>query len=125
MYPKEKRRGNMKTKNRFWMAVWLFIFLTACKGKPEFINHEQPNLTVSSDAFNDVETVAALGCHEISAPSDLIGGLNPSYPIAICLVQYIPGEGSEELKSEIDSGQFFYYTGGLGGSYLRYIIQQD
>jgi hypothetical protein len=107
------------------MSVWLFIFLTACKGEPKFINHPPPNLTVPSDAFNGGETIAALGCNEIQVPSSLIGGLNPSYPIAICAIRYIPGEGSEELGAEIESGQFFYYTGGLFGNYVRYIIQRD
>jgi hypothetical protein len=115
----------MKTKNRFWMAVWLFIFLTACKGEPKFINHPQPSLAVSSDAFNGDETIAALGCDEIHAPSSLIGGLNPSYPIAICAIGYNLGEAPEELRAEIESEQFFYYTGGLFGNYVRYIIQKD
>jgi hypothetical protein len=54
-----------------------------------------------------------------------MGGLKPSYPIAICAMKYIPGEGTEELAAEIESGQFFYYTGGLFGSYVRYIIYQN
>ncbi len=115
----------MKTKNRFWLVVWLFIFLTACKGEPKFINHPSPGLTVSSDAIHDDGTLAALGCDEIQTPSSLLDGLNPSYPIAVCIVRYIPGEGSEELRAEIESGQFFYYTGGLVGNYVRYIIQQN
>ena len=104
----------MKTKNKFWMAVWFFIFLAACNGEPKFINHPAPNMTVSFDVFNDVQATAALGCDEIQAPSNLIGGLEPSYPIAICAIR--PDEGSEELKAEIESGQFFYYTGGLLGN---------
>ncbi|MEP7135356.1 MAG: hypothetical protein ABI904_10530 [Chloroflexota bacterium] len=115
----------MRTKNSFWMAVWLFIFLTACKGEPKFINHSPPSLTVSSDAFNEGEIIVAMGCDEIQAPSSQIGGLNPSYPIAICAIGYNLGEGSEELRAEIDSQQFFYYTGGLVGNYVRYIIQQN
>jgi len=113
----------MKTKIKFWMIVWLFIFLTACKGEPKLINHPAPNLTISFDAFNDDATIAALGCDEIQAPSNLIGGLDPSYPIAICAIR-MDGEESEELRAEIDSGQFFYYTGGLLGNYVRYVIHQ-
>jgi hypothetical protein len=115
----------VKTKNRLWLAVCVFVFLTACKGEPEFINHPPPGLAVSFEAFDDVEALAAFGCDEIQAPSSLIGGLNPSYPIALCAIRYAPGEGSEELRSEIESGQFFYYTGGLFGSYVRYIIHRD
>ena len=114
----------MKPKNKYWMAVWLIIFLAACNGKPKFINHPAPNLTVSFDVFNDDTAIATLGCDEIHPPSGLIGGLDPPYPIAICAIR-MSGEVSEELRAEIDSGQFFYYTGGLLGSYIRYVIQQN
>ena len=115
----------MKSRIKFWVTVWLFIFLAACNRQPKFINHPAPNLTVSFDAFNDDQTLTALGCDEIQAPSNLLGALDPSYPIAICAILYMPGERSEELLAEIDSGQFLYYTGGLFGSYIRYIIHQN
>ena len=126
----EKERENMKTKNScanlFSMTVWLFILLAACSNRtPKFINHVPPSLTVSSEVFNDIEALAAFGCDEIQASSNLIGGLSPSYPIAICVIGYIPGEGAEELRAEIESEQFFYYTGGLFGNYIRYIIYQN
>ena len=120
-----QRRGNMKTKTKLWMAIWLLIFLSACQSKPEFINHAPPNLAVPMDVFSDDALLANFGCDEIQAPSSLIGGLEPSYPIAICAIQNIPGEGREDLAAEIDSGQFLYYTGGLFGSYVRYIIYQN
>ena len=115
----------MKSKIKFWAAVWLFIFLAACNRQPKFINHPAPNLTVSFDAFNDNQALTALGCDEIQAPPSLLGGLDPSYPIAICAIGYMPGERSEELQAEIDSGQFLYYTGGLFGDYVRYVIHQN
>ena len=120
----------MKTKigfsNLLAMAAWLFILLAACSNRtPQFINHAAPTLTASSGAFNDAETLAAFGCDEIQAPSSLVGGLDPSYPIALCVIRYIPGEGSEQLRAEIESGQFLYYTGGLLGNYVRYLIHQN
>jgi hypothetical protein len=115
----------MKIKTNLWLAIWLLISLSACQSKPEFINHAPPNLAVSMDVFSDDALLADLGCDEIQAPSGLIGGLEPSYPIAICAIQYIPGEGTEELAAVIESGQFFYYTGGLLGTYIRYIIYQN
>lgn len=115
----------MKTKTKLWLAIWLLISLPACQSKPEFINHPPPNLAVAMDAFTDDTLLASFGCDEIQAPSSLIGGLDPSYPIAICALRYIPGEGTEELAAEIESGQFFYYTGGLFGSYVRYLISQN
>ena len=115
----------MKSRIKFWMAVWSFIFLAACNRQPTFINHPAPNLTVSLDAFNDDQALTALGCDEIQAPPNLIGALNPPYPIAICAILYMPGGRSEELLAEIDSGQFLYYTGGLFGTYVRYVIHQN
>ena len=115
----------MKTKTKLWQAIWLLIFLSACQSKPEFINHAPPNLAVSMDAFSDDARLADFSCNEIQTPSNLIGALEPSYPIAICTIQYIPGEGTEELEAVIESGQFLYYTGGLFGSYIRYIIYQN
>ena len=118
----------MKNKTKLWLAIWLMISLSACQRKPQFINHPPPNLAISMDVFTDDTLLANFGCNEIQAPSSLIGGLDPSYPIAICALQYIPGEGgegTEELAAEIESGQFFYYTGGLFGSYVRYIVYQN
>lgn len=115
----------MKTKLNRWLLIWLLISLSACQRKPEFVNHPAPDLSISMDAFSDETLAAQLGCNEIWAPSNLIGGLEPAYPIAICANQYTPGEGTEELEALIESGQFIYYTGGLFGSYIRYIVYQN
>ena len=115
----------MKTKTQLWLAIWLLLFLPACQSKPEFINHPAPNLALSMDVFFDDALLRDFGCQDIQAPSRLIGGLDPAYPIAICAIQPMPGETNEELAAEIESGQFFYYSGGLFGSYVRYIIYQN
>ena len=115
----------MKTKTQLWLAIWLLISLPACQRKPAFINHPAPNLVISMDVFFDETLLANFGCHDIQAPSSLIGGLDPAYPIAICAIELMSGEASEELAAEIESGQFFYYSGGLLGSYIRYIIYQN
>ena len=115
----------MKIKTKLWLAIYLLISLSACQNKPEFINHPPPTLAVSMDVFSDATLFAKFGCDEIQAPSSLIGGLDPPNPIAICAMKYIPGEGREEFAAEIESGQFLYYTGGLFGSYVRYITYQN
>jgi hypothetical protein len=115
----------MKTKTTLCLAIWLLISLSACQKKPQFINHTPPNLAVSMDVFSDSTLLTDFGCKEIQAPPNLIGGLDPAYPIAICVIEYIPGEGPEELAAEIESGQFIFYTGGLFGNYLRYIVYQN
>jgi hypothetical protein len=115
----------MKIKTNLWLTICLLIILSACQSQPEFINHPPPNLAVSMDVFSDDTLLAKFGCNEIQPPSSLIGALEPSYPIAICAIQYTPGEGTEELAAEIESEQYFYYTGGLFGSFIRYIIYQN
>jgi hypothetical protein len=125
----------MKKKNNSWLLISLLLMLGACQSQPRFINHPQPNLSVTIDHFvagclNDgsaqcmsESTRAALGCDEIQAPPSLLGGLNPSYPIAVC--QMIPSQVKAETQVEIERGLYFFYTGGLFGSYVRYVIFQD
>jgi hypothetical protein len=60
----------------------------------------------------------------MQAPSSLLGGLHPSYPIAVCHVRPGPDQ-TQETQAEIEKGLYFHYTGGLFGSYIRYIIVQD
>ncbi len=114
----------MNMNKPLWLIMSLSWLLSSCSSKPEFINHPAPNLTVSIDAFNG-EIPSNLGCDEIQAPSDLLGGLEPAYPIAICAVSNDSSGHSEELQAEINGGQYFYYTGGLFGNYVRYIIHQN
>lgn len=103
------------------------MLLVACHGKPQFINHPQPNLSVTFDVFNDVgcpkgeygfrscnsdSPLASLGCNEIRKPSDLIGGLLPSYPITVCEVYLVPDKTKTETEAEIENLQYFYSSGG-------------
>ena len=113
----------MKNKNVSWLLLSLLSLLVACRSQPEFINHPPPNLTVAFDAFEGNSTLAALGCDEIQATHSLVGGLNPAYPIAECVI--IPEQVNAETQAEIDKGLYFYYTGGLFGRYIRYVIFQD
>lgn len=103
--------------------LWFFIFLAACRGEPTFIHHPAPDLTV--DALPNVANTTALGCSEIWTPPNLLGGLNPRYPIAMCAIDSNRDQWSDELQEEIEGDQFVYYTGGLFGYYVRYVIQQD
>ena len=126
----------MKNKNNSWLLISLFLLLVACQSKPRFINHPQPNLSVTFDVFDTAgcstdssgqcvsdSTLAAFGCDEILVPPSLLGGLNPSYPIAVC--ELIPDQVNAETQAEIEKGLYFFYTGGLFGRYIRYVIFQD
>jgi hypothetical protein len=65
--------------------------------------------------------LAALSCEEIRKPSDLLGALEPSYPIAIC---YAHPLGADNTKM-IEEGKYFYNTGGIIPAYVRYVVLQD
>lgn len=71
----------------------------------------------------DESTRAALGCDEIQAAPSLLGGLDPSYPVAVC--QLSPSQIKAEIQAEIEKGLYFFYTGGLLGNYVRYVILRD
>lgn len=116
-------------------SILFVALLAACQTGPRFINHPRPDLAITFDVFQDAGCPAdqygyrpcnsnsplyALGCNEIQVPSDLLGGLHPSHPIAMCLVSR-----DNMTESQIAAAQFLYYTGGLAGSFLRYVIHQN
>ena len=117
----------------------LTIVLTACSPTPTFINHTPPNLPVVFDEFTNAGCptdsngrpcgadgpLAAFGCNDIFIPSNLTGGLEPAYPIAICQIDLRTGATNPEIESEIERGEYIYYLGGLSGSYVRYVVFQN
>ena len=126
----------MKNKIHSRLVIGLLLVLVACQFRPKFLNHPQPNLSVTFDVFDasgclkdssgqctSESTLAALGCNEIQVPPSLLGGLNPSYPIAVC--QIIPDQAEADTQAEIEKGLYFFYTGGLFGRYVRYVILKE
>jgi hypothetical protein len=127
----------MKNKPHIWLMISLLFLLAACQTQPKIINHDPPSLSVSFSKFQEAacpldgngnlncdpgHPLSALDCDAIFAPPNLSGGLDPSYPIAICQIDAIYGNASDETKAEIDAGEYFYYEGGLSGKYIRYVI---
>ncbi len=108
-----------------------------------FINHPKPGLSIVFDDFKDVgcpleqygeglcnsnSPLFALGCPLIRKPSNLLGGLNPAYPIATCIVHpyYLnpdrPGEIYNKMMAE---GEYFYTEGYFPVDFIRYVIVRD
>ena len=130
----------MNNKPHIWLIIGLLVLLAACQTQPKIINHNPPNLSVSFSKFQEVacpfdengylncgsdHPLSTLECDDIFPPPSLFGGLDPSYPIAICEVDVAYGNASDETKAEIDAGEYFYYAGGLSGKYIRYVIFQN
>ncbi len=130
----------MKNKIYRWALFFLFFFLPSCRQEPEFINHSRPDLHVDFEIFNKVgcpkneygvhacgadSPLTTLGCDEIREPSNLMGGLVPSYPIAFCDVHFGSEPVDENLLNEIESEQYFYTDGGMFINYVRYVIYKD
>ena len=127
----------MNNQPHKWLMISLLFLLAACQTQPRVINHNPPILSVSFSKFQEVacpfdengnlncgsgHPLSALDCDDIFEPPSLFGGLDPSYPIAICQIDAIYGNSSDETKAEIDAGEYFYYEGGLSGKYIRYVI---
>ena len=128
-------------KNLFALLVIGFLSLTACQPRPKIINHPQPGLSIDFSPFTDAgcpedeygrracasdSPLAALGCDEIQEPSNLLGGLSPSHPVAFCIIHFTPPDGvTTEIEAEIKNGLFFFASGGLFPQYYRYVIYQN
>ncbi|HUG33218.1 MAG TPA: hypothetical protein VMJ90_00505 [Anaerolineales bacterium] len=130
----------MNNNPHTWLMIGLLFLLAACQTQPMVINHDPPSLSVSFSKFEEAacpvdengnvncgsgHPLGTLDCDDIQAPPGLFGGLDPAYPIAICQVDAIYGNSSDETKAEIDAGEYFYYAGGLSGIYIRYVIFRD
>jgi hypothetical protein len=113
--------------------------LAACSMGPRFDNHPQPSLTVDHAPFAEAgcptdatgwprcqpdSPLAALGCDAMRPAPDLLGGLDPPYPIALCEIyphwhEDDPARSDEALQA---SGAYVLRRGGLWPVYVRYVI---
>ena len=126
-------------KNNRWLPGGLLLLLVACTSKPQFINHTSPDMPVAFDEFTNAgcpagtsdqacggdSPLADFGCNDILIPSDLMGGLEPAYPIAICQIDLFAGAQTPNIESEIERGEFITHLGGLSRSYIRYVVFQN
>ncbi len=117
----------------------LMLLLIGCQNRPKFINHTQPNWAVDFAPFWDAgcpadeygrfrcqpeSPLAEFGCYEIEEPSDLLGALDPAYPLAVCVIA--PGRQSDTPHIAVDQireeESYIYWTSGLDPRFYRYVI---
>ncbi len=116
--------------------------LAACRVGPRFDNYPQPTLTVDHAPFEaagcpgDSEgsrrcspesPFGLMGCDAMRLAPDLLGGLEPDYPIALC--EIYPDwheEDSSHSQGPLESSQNYVYKHkGTTPIYMRYVIYSD
>lgn len=127
----------MGTKHWIWSLI--LIFIVGC-APPNITNHPKPDLTVDFTPFEyagcptneygyyhfcaqDSE-LYALGCDRLTPVSDVMGGLNPAYPMAECF--YMP-MGRPDVTDPYNTfeSEYFFNVGGPMPMLVRYVIAVD
>ena len=125
----------MQKKILGWLIVGVLL-MPACQlaalNLPSVKNHAQPELGSGPTAFDDSScqeqygrwvcapqsALGQIGCEQIRPPGDVLGGLQPAYPIRACLVL-------RDASQRLAEGEFVYRDGCLMGEYIRYVILAD
>ncbi len=121
---------------KFWVGMskvglFIWVVVAGCSGAPGVQNHPQPTLTIETEVFVDAgcgtaggsrncapeSPLGKLGCEAIWEPGDLLGGLQPSAPIAACVTM-----GSE---NQLEEGRYLYREGCRLPQYVRFVIWRD
>lgn len=115
------------------VGAWLApACLLANLNLPRVTNHAQPEFSLNPAPFDDSScpenngfkncdpggTLGQLGCEQLRLPGEVLGGLQPAYPIRVCLAR-LPA--SEQLPES----EYIYREGCLMADYIRYVILKD
>jgi len=119
----------MKTLTRLLPA--LLILLTACA--PSITNHPRPDLSVDGAPFEALgctvdgygrwdcpsgTALDAFDCARLEQADPLLGGLQPAFPLAVCIS--IPQDSTFP-----DPDQYFFNVGGMLPQFVRYVVLVD
>jgi len=125
--------------SKYWIWSLLLILAVGC-APPTITNHPKPDLTVDFTPFEDVgcptneyghyyfcgedSELFTLGCDRLAPVSDMMGGLDPAYPMAVC--EYMPMERPDDVDHyDIPESEYIFRTGGLMPTLVRYVIAVD
>jgi len=124
---------------RKWILSIILILLVGC-GVPTITNHPKPDLKVDFTPFEDAgcptneygyyhfcaeeSELYDLGCDRLAPVSDMMGGLDPAYPMAVCL--YVPmGRSDVADPYNTPESEYFFNIGGPMPMLVRYAIALD
>jgi len=125
----------MKTIRWFCLVAFL---LAGCG--PKIVNHQKPDLKVDFSQFTNAgcpldeygynriceknSALYALGCDRIDEVPDLMGGLMPAYPMAVC--NYMPYYRTDVANPfDVPQSEYFFNVGGPMPDLIRYVIFKD
>ena len=118
----------MKTFTRLLPAV--LILLTACA--PGITNHPRPDLSVDPAPFEALgctldgsgrwdcpagTALDAFGCARLEQADPLLGGLQPAFPLAVCISIPQDGYGGDFPAPD----QYFFNVGGMLPQFVTYV----
>lgn len=131
----------MCSARNWFLLIVLCSCLAACGGSA-FVNHPKPSLAVDTVAWEPFlaecppdasgrhgcppeSRVGALGCDVLALADDLLGGLDPAWPIARCEIHPVSHDDDlQEIMEALEaSGDYLYRGGGLWPVFTRYVIQ--
>jgi hypothetical protein len=124
----------MKTVRWFCLVA---LLLAGCG--PKIANHPKPELKVDFSPFENAgcpadeygtrhcdpdSTLYTLGCDRIDEVPELMGGLTPAYPIAVC--NYMPYYRPDVADPyNTPQSEYFFNIGGPMPDLVRYVIFKD
>ena len=119
----------------------ILLLSLACRlggfGRPKVTHYPQPNLALELEPFRaagctvdeygrwtcpEASPINALGCDALITPDQLLGGLQPAYPLVVC--SYMPLKYGENPRGS-PSDEFLYNDGCMAAVYVRYAIEED
>lgn len=125
-------------KKAIWFSLVMVFLLSGCI-PPKIVNHPAPDLKVDFTPFEDAgcplndtgytrlcsedSVLYALGCDRIEQAPDLMGGLSPAYPIAVCI--YVPMQHEGVDAWSVPENEYFFNVGGPMPMLVRYVIVVD
>jgi hypothetical protein len=121
------------------LSLTVLLLLAGCT-YPRVTDHPQPELKVDHSPFENGDCpldengydlgctpgtpLYKAGCDRIDQVSDLLGGLEPSHPIAMCIFE--PRRHPEISNAwNIPETEYFFNIGGPLPTLVRYVIQVD